>query len=84
MCRNAALCARHVQLLLINYAGGVAEDADVDIQPITRVDFVPAKVFRSRSMNTPTGALISVESLPAFPPRMRKSDFGSRKIIILP
>ena len=25
-----------------------------------------------------TGALISVESLPAFPPRMRKSDFGSR------
>ena len=31
-----------------------------------------------------TGALISVESLPAFPPRMRKSDFGSRKIIILP
>ena len=36
-----------------NYAGGVAEDADVDIQPITRADFVPAKVFRSRSMNTP-------------------------------
>ena len=32
--------------------GGVAEDADVDIQPITRADFVPAKVFRSRSMNT--------------------------------
>ena len=55
MCRNAALCARHVQLLLINYAGGVAEDADVDIQPITRVDFVPAKVFRSRSMNTLPG-----------------------------
>ena len=37
-----------------NYAGAVAEDAAVDIQPITRVDFVPAKVFRSRSMNTPT------------------------------
>ena len=36
--------------------GGVAEDADVDIQPITRADFVPAKVFRSRSMNTPPGA----------------------------
>ena len=36
------------------YAGGVAEDTDVDIQPITRADFVPAKVFRSRSMNTPT------------------------------
>ena len=35
-----------------NYAGGVANDADVDIQPITRADFVPAKVFRSRSMNT--------------------------------
>ena len=35
--------------------GGVAEDADVDIQPITRAGFVPAKVFRSRSMNTPTG-----------------------------
>ena len=34
------------------YAGGVAEDTDVDIQPITRADFVPAKVFRSRSMNT--------------------------------
>ena len=33
--------------------GGVAEYADVDIQPITRADFVPAKVFRSRSMNTP-------------------------------
>ena len=32
--------------------GGVAEDADVDIQPITRAGFVPAKVFRSRSMNT--------------------------------
>ena len=32
---------------------GVAEDADIDIQPITRADFVPAKVFRSRSMNTP-------------------------------
>ena len=32
--------------------GGVAEDTDVDIQPITRADFVPAKVFRSRSMNT--------------------------------
>ena len=30
----------------------MAEDADVDIQPITRADFVPAKVFRSRSMNT--------------------------------
>ena len=27
---------------------------DVDIQPITRADFVPAKVFRSRSMNTLT------------------------------
>ena len=53
MCRNVALRAR-VQLLLLikNYAGGVAEDADVDIQPITRADFVPAKVFRSRSMNT--------------------------------
>ena len=35
--------------------GGVAEDADVDIQPITRADFVPAKVFRSRSMNTLPG-----------------------------
>ena len=34
------------------YAGGVAEDTDVDIQPITRADFVPAKVSRSRSMNT--------------------------------
>ena len=33
----------------------MAEDADVDIQPITRADFVPAKVFRSRSMNTRTG-----------------------------
>ena len=32
----------------------MAEDADVDIRPITRADFVPAKVFRSRSMNTPT------------------------------
>ena len=32
----------------------MAEDADVDIQPITRADFVPAKVFRSRSMNTLT------------------------------
>ena len=30
----------------------MAEDADVNIQPITRADFVPAKVFRSRSMNT--------------------------------
>ena len=38
-----------------NYAGGVAEDADVDIQPFTRADFVPAKVFRSRSMNTQPG-----------------------------
>ena len=38
----------------INYAGGVAEDADVDIQPITRAYFLPAKVFRSRSMDTPT------------------------------
>ena len=37
-----------------NYAGGVAEDDDVNIQPITRADFVPAKVFRSRSMNTPS------------------------------
>ena len=33
----------------------MAEDADVDIQPITRADFVPAKVFRSRSMNTLAG-----------------------------
>ena len=33
----------------------MAEDADVDIQPITRADFVPAKVFRSRSMNTREG-----------------------------
>ena len=33
----------------------MAADADVDIQPITRADFVPAKVFRSRSMNTRTG-----------------------------
>ena len=32
----------------------MAEDADVNIQPITRADFVPAKVFRSRSMNTRT------------------------------
>ena len=31
----------------------MAKDADVDIQPIARADFVPAKVFRSRSMNTP-------------------------------
>ena len=45
-----------VQLLLIQIMlGGVAEDTDVDIQPITRADFVPAKVFRSRSMNTLTG-----------------------------
>ena len=63
MCRNAALCARHVQLLLINYAGGVAEDADVDIQPITRVDFVPAKVFRSRSMNTHPACVVSRREL---------------------
>ena len=39
--------------------GGVAEDADVDIQPITRAGFVPAKVFRSRSMNTPAGSRTS-------------------------
>ena len=32
----------------------MAEDADVDIRPITSSDFVPAKVFRSRSMNTRT------------------------------
>ena len=50
--RNVALRAL-VQLLLIKLCWGVAEDADVDIQPITRADFVPAKVFRSRSMNTP-------------------------------
>ena len=37
----------------------MAEDADVDIQPITRADFVPAKVFRSRSMNTPPGVQTS-------------------------
>ena len=35
----------------------MAEDSDVDIQPITRADFVPAKVFRSRSMNTHPDAL---------------------------
>ena len=48
----------HVFCLVVvdkTYAGGVAEDTDVDIQPITRADFVPAKVFRSRSMNTPPG-----------------------------
>ena len=33
----------------------MAEDADVAIQPIMRADFVPAKVFRSRSMNTRRG-----------------------------
>ena len=33
----------------------MAEDADVEIQPITRADFIPAKVFRSRSMNTLAG-----------------------------
>ena len=36
----------------------MAEDADVEIQPITRADFIPAKVFRSRSMNTRTGERI--------------------------
>ena len=36
----------------------MAEDADVDIQPITRADFVPAKVFRSRSMNTLTALIV--------------------------
>ena len=35
----------------------MAKNADVDIQPIARADFVPAKVFRSRSMNTPAGNL---------------------------
>ena len=35
----------------------MAEDSDVDIQPITRADFVPAKVFRSRSMNTHAGVV---------------------------
>ena len=38
----------------------MAEDADVDIQPITRADFVPAKVFRSRSMNTRPGERCTV------------------------
>ena len=55
----------HVFCLVVvvdkTYAGGVAEDTDVDIQPITRADFVPAKVFRSRSMNTPA-AVTSVIS----------------------
>ena len=36
----------------------MAEDDDVNIQPITRADFVPAKVFRSRSMNTRAGACL--------------------------
>ena len=40
----------------------MAEDDDVNIQPITRADFVPAKVFRSRSMNTLTG----MQLLPGF------------------
>ena len=53
MCRNVALRARVQLLLLIKLCWGVAEDADVDIQPITRADIVPATVFRSRSMNTP-------------------------------
>ena len=54
--RSAArTCPVVVVVVDKNYAGGVAEDADVDTQPITRADFVPAKVFRSRSMNTPTG-----------------------------
>ena len=54
--------------------GGVAEDTDVDIQPITRADFVPAKVFRSRSMNTPPGSILARQQLRAktksltFPP----------------
>ena len=39
----------------------MAEDSDVDIQPITRADFVPAKVFRSRSMNTPAAQWLTVE-----------------------
>ena len=60
MCRNVALRARVQLLLLIKLCWGVAEDADVDIQPITRADIVPAKVFRSRSMNTPAGERVCV------------------------
>ena len=55
MYRNVAACTCPVVVVdIYNYAGGVAEDAGVDNQPITRADFVPAKVFRSRSMNTLT------------------------------
>ena len=50
--RSSARTTCPVVVVDKHYAGGVAEDAAVDIQPITRVDFVPAKVFRSRSMNT--------------------------------
>ena len=63
MCRNIGQQLRTqeasrtslVTVVDTNYAGGVAEDDNVNIQPITRADFVPAKVFRSRSMNTRTG-----------------------------
>ena len=51
--RSSARTTCPVVVVYKNYAGGVAEDADVGIQPITRADFVPAKLFRSRSMNTP-------------------------------
>ena len=51
---RSAVCTRPVVVVDNIMLGGVAEYADVDIQPITRADFVPAKVFRSRSMNTPT------------------------------
>ena len=61
----------------INYAEGVAEDDDVNIQPITRADFVPAKVFRSRSMNTRAakGFDIRHNTVRA----MLKSDNGARE-----
>ena len=58
MCRNERSAARTCPVVVVDKlinAGGVAEDADVDIQPITRADFVQAKVFRSRSMNTHAG-----------------------------
>ena len=50
-----------VVVVLIKLCWGRGRRCDVDIQPITRADFVPAKVFRSRSMNMRTEVVWTVQ-----------------------
>ena len=56
---GATLIGRTCPVVVVDKSmRGRGRRCDVDIQPITRADFVPAKVFRSRSMNTPAAAAI--------------------------